>query len=115
MAAYSNEYSEFKGRDYASKTWNRTFKDPDDSVQSIIKAVRDAIAIGNYAGAKAIIEQNKELIEPYIINAEAINAISEEIHNLEVFAQEAQNAIFYQETMPDAVMAGNVWISSAEV
>ena len=61
-----------------------TKKDIDDSVKDLIAQYYNYIENGNIAGAKSLYDENKALLEPYMINMEYINRLEEEIWNAHV-------------------------------
>ena len=61
-----------------------TKKDIDDSVKDLITQYYSYIENGKVTDAKSLYDQNKTLLEPYIIDMEYINRLEEEIWNTHV-------------------------------
>lgn len=61
-----------------------TKKDIDDSVKGLISQYYSYIDAWNVTGACALYKENKELLEPYMIDMAYINRLEEEIWNVSV-------------------------------
>lgn len=103
---YTHEYSNFPTELYVL----HNYKDADDSIGHLINTIKGYMKSGNYSQAKYYVEQNKEILAPYMINAETINGLEEEIRNLEIFARTRQQCVFYDDNEPEEVEFGDVWI-----
>lgn len=106
MAEFTHEYSQFP-----DKVWERRyFKDVDDSIAVEINQIKNLQAQGLYNQAQRIVEQNKDVLGKYIVNSEYFNAADEELINLEKYAKQKKQSIFFQTEEPDAEL-NDVWIS----
>ncbi len=106
MAEFTHEYSQFP-----NKIWERRyFKDVDDSIAEVINQIKNLQSQGLYNQAQRIIEQNKDVLGKYIIDTEYLNAVDEETINLEKYAKQQKQSIYFQEDEPDGVL-NDVWIS----
>ena len=103
---YTHEYSNFPSTLYTL----HNYQDADDSVAPLINQIRAYIASGNYDQAKYYINQNKAVLAPYILNMETINALEEEIRNLEIFARTKVQSIYITPLEPDEPEVNDVWI-----
>lgn len=118
MATYTHHYSRFPEEVYIP----HNFKDAENetvviggeniNVGNLISHVRNLLAEGNFSQAKYYIEQNKTVLEPYVLNAEHINMIEEETRNCEVYAISRQQAVFYSDEEPEYSEDNDVWITS---
>ncbi len=107
MAEFTHEYSQFP-----NKVWERRyFKDVDDSVAEVINQIKNLQSQGLYNQAQRIIEQNKDVLGKYIINTEYLNAVDEEMINLEKYTKQQKQSIYFQEDEPDGGILNDVWIS----
>ncbi len=103
---YTHEYSNFPDELYTL----HNYRDADDSVAPLINMIRGYIKLGNYTQAKYYIEQNKEVLAPYIINMETMNLLEEETRNLEIYAKSKQQQVFFSDEEPDVIMTNDIWI-----
>lgn len=108
MTAMTHEYSDFPNRVYALHNFENVASAPNDVIQ-IITNIKSLVAEGSFSAAVALLENNKSILSPYWIDAEIINAIEEEIRNLEIYAKSQKQAYYYQDDEPDAI-EGDVWI-----
>jgi len=106
MSEFTHEYSQFP-----DKVWERrNFKDVDDSVATEINQIKKLQAQGLYNQAQRIVEQNKDVIGKYNVGSEYFNGVDEELINLEKYAKQKKQSIFFQTEEPDAEL-NDVWIS----
>lgn len=108
MAVMTHEYSDFPTKVYNLHHFDNVANAPADVI-AIITSIKSLIANGQYSAAVQLLENNKSTLSPYWIDAELINAIEEEIRNLEIYAKSQKQAYYYQDDEPDAV-EGDVWI-----
>lgn len=109
MAEMTHEYSNFPETLYSV----HNFFDLDDApinVASTIVQIKNLILNQNYQAASQLLWENKDVLSKYMIDARFINALEEEIRNLEIYTQTRVQGLFYQEREPDGV-AGDVWIA----
>ena len=103
---YTHEYSNFPNTLYTL----HNYQDVDDSIASLVNTIKAYMAAGNYTQAQYYIDQNKGVLAPYILNMETINALEEEIRNLEIFARTRIQSVFISLTEPDEPEVNDVWI-----
>jgi hypothetical protein len=108
MAEMTHEYSRFPNNVYTLHNF-RDVRDAPDSVMSIINNIKSLEISGQYNAAAQLIEQNSQTLAQYLIDAETINAIDEEIRNLEIYSIHQSQTLFYQNNEPDCV-AGDIWL-----
>ena len=106
MATYTNQYSQFPSQVYTP----HNFRDADDDVGALINTIKGYMARGDYSQAQFYIEQNRSILEPYVLNTEHINQIEEETRNTEIYALSRQQAVFYSDEDPDYTEVNDVWI-----
>lgn len=94
------------------------FVDASDSIAKIINDIKDKQAVGDYQGAAAYVStpEIQETIKKSVITAETVNAIEEEIRNIEIKASQKSQQIFYttsstDQGIKDVITSGDVWIS----
>ncbi len=107
---YTHEYSNFPDELYTL----HNYQDADDSVAPLINMIRMYMANGNYTQAKFYIEQNKEVLAPYLLNMETMNGLEEETRNLEIFAKVKQQSVYFSSEEPDEPEVNDVWITSED-
>lgn len=106
MPEFTHEYSQFP-----DKVWERRyFKDVDDSIADEINQIKSLQAQGLYNQAQRIVEQNKDIIGKYSVDCEYFNGVDEELINLEKYAKQKKQSIYFQTEEPDAEL-NDVWIS----
>lgn len=107
MAELTHEYSQFP-----DKVWERRyFKDVNDSIGNVINQIKTLQAQGLYNQAQRLVEQNKDVLGSYSINSEYLNAIDEELINLEKYAKSQKQSVYIQNEEPEICYTGDVWIS----
>lgn len=106
MAGMTHEYSAFP-----NKLWQpRYFKDVDSKTAEITKQIKELQAQGLFDQAQQIAEQNKAILSGCTLDSEYINALDEEMINLEIYAKQKKQSIFIQATEPENVVSDDVWI-----
>ena len=105
MAAYTNEYSRLPNQIYE----RHNFKDADDSIAPLIEQIKTLQRQGMYDKINELVK-SKENLSRYVFGAEHINAIDEEIRNLEIFALEKKTSTHYADVEPDNAVFNDVWI-----
>lgn len=108
MATMTHEFSRFPQQTYALHRFENVANAP-NTVLDIIVQIKAFVINGQYAEAEALLENNKEALQQYWIDADVINAIEEEIRNLEIYSRSTHQAYYYQLEEPDA-SEGDVWI-----
>ena len=105
MADYTNEYS-----NYPSTVMAKTsFTDVDDSVADLINQIKAYQASGEYNSAASLIAQNPD-IKKRMPTSESLNRMLEEIRNTQIYAKTVKQTIYVQETEPNTMVDGDVWI-----
>ena len=108
MADYTHEYSAFPDVFYSVNNF-LDLKDATANVVSLVMSIKDALANGNYMYASTILTNNAAVLKKYIIDAEYINRLDEELRNLEIYTKGKKQGLYYQATEPNCVQ-GDVWI-----
>lgn len=109
MASYTHEYSDFPNAVYSVHNF-LDLKDAPTSVATIVTQIKTHIVNKQFAQAAALLEDNKNILAQYMVDAKYINTLDEELHNLEIYTKSKKQAIYYTENKPDGV-AGDVWIA----
>lgn len=108
MAVMTHEYSRFPDSLYTLHDFENVADAPSTVVGEISK-IKSLVTEGEYADAAAELKKNKQMLSRYWIDADIVNAIEEEIRNLEVYAKSIHQAYYCQSEKPDA-NEGDVWI-----
>lgn len=85
------------------------FLDATNEIASAINQIKSYQASGDYEALNTFLDAYPNL-KRYIINAEVINRIDEETRNVEIYASDKKQQIFYQDDQPATVTIGDVWI-----
>ena len=80
-------------------------QDIDDTVAEIVSTIQKCINNGSISKAKETYDENKNILEPYNIDAAFINLLQEEIYNVGLFAKSKQTNLIQSE-MPTTQEAG---------
>lgn len=89
-------------------------KDVDDSIWALVKQIETYIKAGNTVNANAVLEANKDTLEPALIDSSFINLLQEEIYNIGRYSLMKQQTII-SDTMPtDMEVAGSYWMQDFE-
>ena len=109
MAGYTHEAGAVFPNGIISLTH---YKNADSSVSSLIKQIKTYQEAGNYTAAQNLIDNNRNLLEPYIFDTADVNRYVEEIRNLEIYSKVSRQQIYYQNNMPSATLMDkeDVWI-----
>lgn len=107
MAKYENKYSNFPNL----KIKLHTFKDVDDSVAELINEINELRSQGLYAQAAIKIQNNRDILSQYIVNAVTFRTWEEEIYNTQTYARQMQQSIYFDQYEPDC-LEGDVWIGN---
>lgn len=107
MPSYTHEYSKLPNELYT----RHHLKDVDDTVGNLINQIKLLQQQGKYDKVNEIIEQNKENLQQYVFGSDTINAIDEEIRNLEIFTLEKKHrSIYYSNVEPETDFVNDIWI-----
>lgn len=109
MATYTHEYSDFPNTMYTVRNF-LDLKDAPTSVATIVTQIKTYIVNKNFSAAAAMLEDYKNVLAQYMVDAAYINKLDEELRNLEIYTKSKKQAIYYQSDKPDGV-TGDVWIS----
>lgn len=104
----THEYSRFPDSLYTLHNFENVADAPSVVIDKI-KEIKRLVTEGKYAEAASQLEQYKSMLSRYWIDADIVNAIEEEIRNLEVYAKSIHQAYYCQIEKPDA-NEGDVWI-----
>ena len=77
-------------------------------LSELINQIKHYQAIGDYEGAQQLIEDNQALLSQYVFDTSKINQYVEEIRNIQVYALQHKQQIYYQN--PSGVQTGDVYI-----
>lgn len=90
----------------------KVFKDVDQRVLPLVNQIKTLQNAGDFAGANAIIQRNKELLESYMLSSDYLNFLCEETRNIEIFAKTLTQNTLYQDYTPDSDVVDKdmVWI-----
>ncbi len=109
MASYTHEYSSFPTGLYTVNNF-LDLKDAPNDVATLVMQIKDYILNGNFTMASSVLEENKDTLKRYIIDATYINKLDEELRNLEIYTRTKKQGLYYQASEPDCVL-GDVWIA----
>lgn len=87
-----------------------TYKDLDSSVATIAHQIEVYINAGNYSRASELLNANASKLQGYLISAQDVNRIIEDIRNTQIFALQRQQEITFTNTEPGYLESGDVWI-----
>ena len=111
MATYTHNYSQFPNALYQP----HNFKDADNSVSAYVNSIKNSMRAGNYAEAQRTLNSNRAVLEPYTLRAEHLNAVEEELRNMEIYASSQKQAVYYSDTEPGNPSVNDVWIGGNAV
>lgn len=106
MSQYENEFSNFPHKLITL----HHFKNVDDTVATIINQINTLRSQGLYNQASRIIENNKDILPQYVIDAVNCRTIEEEIQNTQKYAKKIQQQIYIQDDEPDFCEEDDIWI-----
>lgn len=109
MSEYENEFSQFP----LKKITKHNFKNVDDTIASVINQINTLRSQGLYDQASRIIENNKDTLAQYIVDAVTFRTWEEEIYNTQKYAKQVQQSVFLNEDEPDECEEGDVWIGGS--
>lgn len=109
MASYTHEYSDFPNTLYAVRNF-LDLKDAPVNVAEVVTQIKNYIVEKNFSAAATVLSNYKDTLAQYMVDAEYINKLDEELRNLEIYTRTKKQALYYQNDKPDGV-AGDIWIS----
>lgn len=106
MATYTSEYSQFPYKIYELNNF-RAITDQDSF---LVNRIKSYIEERDYAQAQYYIEQNKDILKSIAIDANYINALEEELRNLEIYCSNSMQHIFTDENTPGKAQVNDIWV-----
>ncbi len=106
MSNFEREFSFFPER----KITKHNFKNIDDTVASVINQINDLRSQGLYNQASRIIENNKDILAQYVVDATTFRTWEEEIYNTQMYAKKVQQSIYFDDEEPDYCEENDIWI-----
>lgn len=106
MSQYENEFTNFPHK----LITKHNFKNVDEISAPIINQINTLRSQGFYAQAAQIIQNNKELLSPYIVDAVIIRMLEEEIYNTQKYAKQQQQSVFFEDEEPDYCEEEDIWL-----
>lgn len=104
------EYSNLYGSEMPSAVMPSTAKkDIDSSVMNYINTYNSYLKANNIRDARQYYDDHKSALEPYIINAEFINNLQEELYNCYVASQRNYCVVSDTEPSSDAQDIDGIW------
>lgn len=110
MSSYEREFSNFPDK----KITLHNFKNVDDNIASIINQINSLREQGLYSQAAIIINENKDSLSQYIVDAITYRTWEEEIFNVQKYARQNQQSIYFDENENDFDgIEGDVWVGGS--
>lgn len=109
MSEYENDFSQFP----LKKITLHHFKNVDDTIAPIINQITALQSQGLYGQASRIVDNNNDVLKPYIIDAIVANTWDEEIRNTQIYAKQVQQCVYLDEEEPEECQEGDVWIGGS--
>lgn len=106
MSNFEGEYSYFPER----KITKHNFKNIDDTIATVINQINDLRSQGLYNQASRIIENNKDILAQYVVDATTFRTWEEEIYNTQMYAKKVQQSIYFDDEEPDYCEENDIWI-----
>lgn len=106
MSNFESEFSFFPKR----KIIRHNFKNIDDNIASVINQINDLRSQGLYNQASRLIENNKDALAQYVVDATTFRTWEEEIYNTQMYAKKIQQAIYFDDKEPDYCEEDDIWI-----
>lgn len=105
MAQYENEFTNFPQK----LITKHNYKNVDESIATLINQINTLRSQGLHTQAAQIMQNNKELLSPYIIDAVTFRMIEEEIYNTQKYAKKTQQSVYFEDKEPDCEEE-DVWL-----
>lgn len=107
MSKYESEYSNFPTK----KITKHNFLNVTDEIASIVNQINMLRSQKQYNKAAQILQDNKEILLQYIVDAEIFRTWEDEIYNAQKYAKQVQQSIYFEENEEDVdALEGDVWI-----
>lgn len=103
---YEREFSNFPN----GKIKLHNFKNFDNDVADIINEIKGFQAQGQYNDAASVIENNRDLLSHYVVDAVTFRTWEEEIYNTQKYAKKVQQKIYFEDEEPDYCEEDDIWI-----
>ena len=108
------EYSRIFGSQFPEALTIQEKLDVDDTILSVVNKIENYLKAGNMAAASKTLEENRDTLEPYLIDSNFINLLQEETYNIGLFALSKQQNIV-STTMPNIdATTYSYWIQDFE-
>lgn len=88
--------------------------DVDNSIVTIVNRIENYVKAGDMVNASKVYEDNKDILDPFIINSAFINLLQEEIFNVGLLALSKQSNIVSSDMPTTQEVAGGYWIQDYE-
>ena len=107
MAEFEHEFSNFPSQ----KITRHGFRNVDDGTAEIISQINALRSQGMYSKAASIIQNNKDVLSQYIVDAVTFRTWEEEIYNTQKYARQKQQSIYFDESEENFDgIEGDVWL-----
>lgn len=84
-------------------------KDVDDSVINLVSQYYSYIDAKDINSAATLYDENKDILEPYMVNSDYFNRLEEDIYNIGVFALNSATTII-SDTEPVSQSINSHWL-----
>ncbi|MCI9315696.1 MAG: hypothetical protein HFI57_12080 [Lachnospiraceae bacterium] len=106
VSQYENEFSAFPSQ----LITRHNFKNVDDEASTMINHINSLRSQGSYLEAAQYIDQKKNVLSQYIVDAVTFRTWEEEIYNTQKYAKQAQQAVYFEDEEPDYCLEDDVWL-----
>ena len=106
MSQYETEFSNFPQKLITL----HNFKNIDDTIATVINQVNTLRSQGLYNQASRIIENNKDVLAQYVVDAVTFRTWEEEIQNTQKYAKAQQQVIYFEDEEPEYCLENDVWM-----
>lgn len=106
MSQYENEFSNFPQKLITL----HNFKNIDDNIANIINQINTLHSQGLYNQASRVIENNKDILVQYVVDAVIFRTWEEEIYNTQKYAKAQQQVIYFEDEEPEYCLENDVWL-----
>lgn len=106
MAQYENEFTNFPHK----LITKHNFKNVDETVAVLFNQINTLRSQGLYSQAAKIVQDNKDFLSPYIVDAVVIRMLEEEIYNTQKYAKQQQQSVFFEDEEPDYCEEEDIWL-----
>ncbi len=108
MSQYENEFSKFPEKLITL----HNFKNIDDNIAPTINQINTLISQCLYNQASRLIENNRDILSQYVVDATIFRTWEEEIYNAQKYAKKVQQQIYIQDDEPDFCEEDDIWIGA---